>query len=86
MCDERDAHPTADGELSLVDCETGKDLRVTVTPKLIEEYTRAYVGFQNKLLKFSTKRMAGYAAINTQRSVLEQFMDLFSNGVITTGG
>jgi len=86
LYDERDSNPTLDGELSLVDCETDHNLKVTVTPKLIEEYKKVHMDFQNKLLEFSTKRRAGYISINIQRNVLAQFMDLFSNGVITTGG
>jgi uncharacterized protein (DUF58 family) len=86
LCDDRDAQPNISGELSLVDCETGHDLRVTVTPRLVEEYQRIYAAFQHKLLAFSTKRMAGYLTINVRRNVLEQFLELFSNGVITTGG
>jgi len=86
LCRESDAQPQLDGELSLVDCETGQDLRVTVTPKVIESYQRAYADFQDKLLEFASRRQAGYITLNADGDVLQQFMSMFAGGVITTRG
>ena len=62
------------------------DLRVTVTPKAVEAYQQAYADFQDKLLEFAGKRRAGYITLNADGDVLEQFMNLFAGGVITTRG
>lgn len=83
---DSDAKPQLNGELSLVDCETGHDLRVTVTPKALEAYQRTYADFQDKLLEFANKRRAGYITLNADGDVLEQFMNMFAGGVITTRG
>ena len=83
---ESDANPQLDGELSLVDCETGRDLRVTVTPKAIEAYQKAFADFQETLLEFAGKRRAGFISLDADGDVLEQFMNLFAGGVITTRG
>ena len=86
LCRESDAKPQLDGELSLVDCETGNDLRVTVTPRTLEVYQQSYADFQDQLLQFATKRRAGYITLNADGEVLEQFMNMFTGGVITTQG
>lgn len=86
LCRETDAKPQLGGDLSLVDCETGNDMRVMVTPKTLEKYQQAYAEFQDKLLEFVGKRRAGYITLNADGDVLEQFMDMFAGGVITTGG
>jgi hypothetical protein len=83
---ESDAQPQLEGELSVVDCETGNDLRVTVTPKVVQAYQQAYGDFQDKLLEFAAKRHAGYITLNSDGDVLEQFMNMFAGGVITTRG
>lgn len=86
LCRESDARPQLDGELSLEDCESGQDLRVTVTAKALEKYREAYATFQDKLLKFAAKRHAGYITLNADANVLDQFMDMFASGVIATRG
>ncbi len=86
LCRESDANPQLDGELSLADCETGHDLRITVTPKAIAAYQKAYAGFQEQLLDFANKRRAGYITLNADGDVLGQFMDMFAGGMITTRG
>ncbi len=86
LCRDSDAKPQMDGELSLVDCETGRDLRVTVTNKALEVYQRTYADFQDKLLEFASKRRAGYITLNADGNVLDQFMNMFAGGVITTRG
>ena len=83
---EADASPQLDGELSLEDCETGDDLRVTITPATLEVYQRPSPTFEDKLLDFADKRRAGYVTLNADGDVLEQFMDMFTGGLITTYG
>lgn len=86
LCRESDAKPQVEGEVSLVDCETGQDVRVTITPKAVEAYQRAYAEFQETVLAFARKRRAGYITLNAEGDVLEQFNSLFAGGVITTRG
>ena len=86
LCRASDAEPSFEGDLSLVDCEVGGDLRVTVTPKALSAYREAYTRFQEQLLEFAGRRGAGYIALNADGDVLDQFMRVFAGGVITTGG
>jgi uncharacterized protein (DUF58 family) len=83
---DADANPQLDGELLLEDCETGGDVRVTITPAALDSYQRAFADFESKLLEFTAQRRAGYIALDADGKVLEQFMDLFSGGLITTYG
>lgn len=86
LCRESDAAPQLDGELSLEDCETGGDLRVTVTSETVAAYQQAYASFQETLLTFAGRRGAGYITLNANGDVLGQFMSMFAGGVITTRG
>jgi hypothetical protein len=70
----------------LEDCESGGDLRVTITPATLAAYQRGFADFENKLLEFSAKRRAGYITLNADGNVLEQFMEIFNGGLITTYG
>jgi uncharacterized protein (DUF58 family) len=83
---DSDANPQLDGELLLEDCESGGDLRVTITPATLAAYQASYSDFENKLLEFSAKRRAGYITLNADGNVLEQFMEIFNGGLITTYG
>jgi uncharacterized protein (DUF58 family) len=83
---DSDANPQLDGELLLEDCESGGDLRVTITPATLAAYQASFADFENKLLEFSAKRRAGYITLNADGNVLEQFMEIFNGGLITTYG
>jgi uncharacterized protein (DUF58 family) len=83
---DADASPGLDGELLLEDCESGGDLRVTVTPAALAAYQRGFADFENKLQEFSAKRRAGYVTLNADGNVLEQFMEMFNGGLIMTYG
>ena len=86
LCRESDVRPQLDGELSLVDCETGHDLRVTVTATALKAYQQAYADFQDKLLEFAARLLGGYITLDADGVVLDQFMNMFVGGVITTRG
>lgn len=83
---DSDASPQLDGELLLEDCEGGGDLRVSITPATLAAYQRSFADFESKLLEFCAKRRAGYITLNADGVVLEQFMEMFNGGLITTYG
>lgn len=83
---EEDASPKLDGELALTDCETGQEVRVDLTAKILTSYRQAYKGFQDRFLEFATRRRAGYITVDADGDVLQQFMDVFAGGLITTQG
>lgn len=56
--DEREARPQLDGDLELVDCETGEALRVTVTPALLERYARAHAAQRAEVHRLARQKAA----------------------------
>lgn len=81
---EQDAEPVADGELRVVDCESGAAVDVTVTARGLEQYRQAYKNFNDRLLDFVMRRRAAHLTMDADRPVLEQVQSLFVDGVLVT--
>ncbi len=77
-----DAAPAATGQLRLIDCESERDLDVTVTAEALESYRWAYQRFQDGLLAFVRGRGAMHVTVDADRRVLEQLSGLFVKGVL----
>ncbi|MGB9625545.1 MAG: DUF58 domain-containing protein [Phycisphaerae bacterium] len=79
-----DASPMLDGELRLVDCESGSGVEVTVTPGSLERYRRTYEAFCDELLRFVARRRAAHLRLDADQPVLAQLGELFVDGVFVT--
>ncbi len=86
LAKEGDAKPDLEGELLIEDCESGGDLRITVTKEAIEGYEKAFGEFEEGLLEFSNQRQAGYVRLDADGDVLDQFIEIFNDGVIQSHG
>lgn len=75
-----DREPDLDGDLRLVDCETGQLEDVSVTANVRDAYRRAYDRFEKKLTDFARDRQAGLVRIDADRDVLDQLAPLFESG------
>jgi uncharacterized protein (DUF58 family) len=81
---ESDARPAMDGELRLIDCESGAEVDVTVTGRELDRYAQAYQVFSERLAEFLIRRRAAHLLLNADRPVLDQLGDLFAGGVLVT--
>jgi len=81
-----DAAPSLDGELRLIDCESGAGVDVAVTGAGLERYRRAYREYCDELLRFAARRRAAHLVLDADRPVLAQLGELFVGGVFVTGG
>ena len=81
---ESDARPAMDGELRLIDCESGAEVDVTVTGRELDRYAQAYRAFSERLAVFLARRRAAHLLLNTDRPVLDQLSGLFAGGVLVT--
>jgi uncharacterized protein (DUF58 family) len=81
-----DASPPLDGELRVVDCESGHGVDVTVTAEGLERYRRAYREYCDELLRFAARRRAAHLMLDADKSVLAQLGGLFVGGAFVTGG
>jgi uncharacterized protein (DUF58 family) len=79
-----DASPGVEGEVRLVDCESGGSLELTVDPGALLRYQEAYRSFQEALLRFAARRRAFHVRLDADRPVIEQLHGLFRNGVFET--
>lgn len=79
-----DANPELSGELTLVDCESGGEVDVTVAPRALERYKQAYDSFCEDLLSFAARRRAAHLRLDADQPVLAQLGVLFRNGVFVT--
>lgn len=79
-----DADPLLDGELVLVDCETGTPRPVAPTAAVLSAYRTAYAAFVKGLADHAQKRGAMCLAVDASRSPLEQIGAVFPGGVLRT--
>lgn len=77
---ESDRSPDLEGDLRLVDCESGDAQDVTVTPVVLARYRDAYDAFQSELVAFAQSRGAGLLRIDAERPVVPQLAQIFERG------
>ncbi len=79
-----DAAPALDGELRLLDCESGTGVDVVVGAKGIERYRQAYQAFCESLYRFAARRRAAHLRLDAEQPVTAQLGALFVDGVFVT--
>jgi uncharacterized protein (DUF58 family) len=75
-----DRHPQLQGDVRLVDCESGDGRDASVTPALLEAYERAYARFETALTTFARNRHAGLLRLDVEQPVVAQLAHLFEAG------
>ena len=75
-----DARPDLQGDVRLVDCETGVGEDVSITPGVLDAYRKAYDGFQQSLMKFAQTRGAGLLRLDVEQPVVPQLAAIFEGG------
>lgn len=75
-----DAEPKLDGDLRLVDCETGDAQDISVSPAVLTRYREAYARFQETLSAFAEQRGHGLVRIDVDLPVVPQLAKLFETG------
>ena len=75
-----DRIPDFEGDLRLVDCETGDAHDVSVTDSVLQRYRDAYDKYFEELTTFATRRSAGLVRINAEVDIVEQLAAVFEGG------
>ncbi len=78
-----DRNPALNGDLRLVDCETGEAQEVSITPAVTARYQAVYDEFCNKLATFARRRDAGLLQLDVEKRVVPQLAHLFESGAYT---
>ncbi len=75
-----DRDPDVQGDLRLLDCETGHAENVSVTPGVLQRYRAAYDRFQGQIADFARRRNAGLLRIDVEQPIVPQLASLFESG------
>lgn len=78
--DQRELEPTVQGELQLVDCETGDVREITVTPEIISEYRKVFEEFGRELEEFCTRKQILYFRVPIQEAFDDLVLRIFRAG------
>ncbi len=76
-----DAQPGLEGDLRLLDCETGQARDVSLTPSVRAAYEASYRRFQEGLLKLAQSKRAGLLRLDVDEPVVDQIASLLADGV-----
>jgi uncharacterized protein (DUF58 family) len=76
----REAEPDLEGELRLLDVETGEARRIWLTKRDAERYARAFSDFREGVERACLRREIDYMAWPTDRVFEEGFIELLSRG------
>lgn len=78
-----DAEPTLAGDLRLVDCETGREQDVSITPAVREAYRAEYQAFEERLASFCRSRGVGRLRLDCDADVVDQVLRAFQGAGVT---
>ncbi len=81
---ETDENPALNGEVTLVDCESGRSVDLTINSPALERYRRSYREFLDRLLRFTSRRRAGHLMLDADRPVFDQLREFFPDGILST--
>ena len=77
---EKEARPRLHGDLTLIDCETGEPREVTISPSLLEAYTREHERYCQELAAFCTARATPFFRTHTGIPFDELVLKIFRAG------
>jgi len=80
LVDKGEAAPALDGDLLLVDCETGDEREVTVTPGLLGRLRTAFSEYQTRIEHFCTSKRVPYLAADVSTPFDETVLSALRRG------
>ena len=81
----REIRPELDGELRLVDVETGERRRLWLTRRELDRYARAFADYLEDLKRTCVQRQINYMTWTTDESFEETFINMLSRGSALAG-
>lgn len=80
LYDKRELSMSIEGDIELVDCETGQTRQMTVTPAMIREYARVFEEFCDELETYCTRRQMLYFKAPIQQPFEDLVLRVFRAG------
>ncbi|TNF28183.1 MAG: DUF58 domain-containing protein [Deltaproteobacteria bacterium] len=84
LTDDRELEPSLRGDVLLVDCETGLQKEMTVTPRLLSKYRAAHAAWCDELEAFCKKRQVSYFRTPVQVPFDDLMLRIFRAGGFLT--
>ncbi len=78
--DLKEVRPDLMGDLHLVDCETGEEKEVTISPKLLDEYAKEHDRFCGEIDAFCTERAVPFFRTHTGIPFQDLILEIFRMG------
>ena len=78
--DPAEVRPEINGDVRLVDHETGEYREVTITPRLLEKYAEAHASYRKRIEDFCTKKHVAYQAVQTDVPFDEAVLSVLRRG------
>lgn len=80
LFDRRELEISVQGELELVDCETGDQRQITITPAMVAAYKQVFEEYSQELETFCTNRQILYFQAPLQESFEDLVLRIFRAG------
>ena len=80
VVDPADARPNLQGDVLLYDCETGDEREVTVTARVLEQFTEAYDAYASAVERFCATHQVPYVAAGIDVPFDELILRVFRRG------
>lgn len=80
LYDERELYPDLNGEMQLVDCETGEVREVMITPSILKRYRQIWDEFCTEIDDYCSKRDILYFRVPIQESFDDLILRVFRSG------
>lgn len=78
--DLKEVRPDLMGDLHLVDCETGEEKEVTISPKLLSEYAKEHEKFCSEIDAYCTERAVPFFRTHTGIPFQDLILEIFRMG------
>ncbi len=78
--DKHEARPDLMGDLHLIDCETGEERQVTVSPGLLRKYAAEHRRYRKELTEFCTSAAMPFFSTHTELPFQELVLQIFRMG------
>lgn len=75
---EEEINPEFNNEVTFIDSETGEDLKMSLTPSLIEDYKKALKDYNKKLESLAKKYGGKLISVSSSKSIEEIILNDFS--------
>jgi uncharacterized protein (DUF58 family) len=80
IVDPQEAHPPLNGDIRVLDVETGQAREITVTSAILDKYSKMHADYQRSIETFCTKKQVSYFKADVEIPFDEIILRIFRRG------